>query len=66
MCDEAQALRTMIDRHTDRGLPDLSPAYNQAASQLSAHPHDWSRYDPDQETYEEWQALPLIVLAGLR
>jgi hypothetical protein len=28
--------------------------------------HDWVLYDPDQETYEKWEVLPLIVLAGLR
>ena len=28
--------------------------------------HGWTRYDPDQQTYEEWEALPLIVLAGLK
>jgi hypothetical protein len=28
--------------------------------------HEWTEYTPSQEIYEAWQALPLIVLAGLR
>lgn len=28
--------------------------------------HEWTEYPPSQEIYEAWQALPLIVLAGLR
>ena len=35
--------------------------------QLEAHSlHNWTRYYPDQQTYDKWEALPLIVLAGLR
>jgi hypothetical protein len=32
----------------------------------SAGHHNWTEYKPSQEIYEVWQALPLIVLAGLR
>jgi len=28
--------------------------------------HAWTEYTPSQEIYEQWLALPLIVLAGLR
>jgi hypothetical protein len=28
--------------------------------------HSWWSYSPGEETYAEWAALPLIVLAGLR
>jgi len=34
--------------------------------QSSAGSHPWTKYTPSQKTYEAWQALPLIVLAGLR
>lgn len=32
----------------------------------SAGTHAWTEYTPSQKIYEAWQALPLIVLAGLR
>lgn len=28
--------------------------------------HVWTEYTPSQKIYEAWQAMPLIVLAGLR
>jgi hypothetical protein len=68
-CPEAQAIDAEFSRLKVRGMPPprVTPEYQRALDRLTAHEvHDWTRYDPDQQTYEEWQALPLIVLAGLR
>jgi hypothetical protein len=47
--------------------PCMTPEYQQVFGKFVGHGvHDWVRYDPDQPTYEKWQALPLIVLAGLK
>jgi hypothetical protein len=38
--------------------------FMKAKEKVSAHRHhDWSRYEPDQQTYDVWKALPLILLA---
>ena len=61
-CPEARAIHAALDRHR-AGTSERQ----RAVDRLSAHPlHDWTRYDPDQQTYDMWEALPLIVLAGLR
>jgi hypothetical protein len=67
-CPEIQAIDAERRRHVDRsGLPRMSPEYHRLMDKTAAHDvHDWTRYDPDQQTYEKWEALPLIVLAGLR
>jgi hypothetical protein len=67
-CAEIRAINAELRRHVDRtGLPRMTPEYHRVSDKFSAHGvHDWIRYDPDQQTYEKWEALPLIVLAGLR
>jgi hypothetical protein len=68
-CAEVRALRAELDRHKVQGLPprQMTPEYQRVLDRFAAHHvHDWTRYDPDQQTYEMWEALPLIVLAGLR
>ncbi|MGO8889724.1 MAG: hypothetical protein ACLP8X_28085 [Streptosporangiaceae bacterium] len=68
-CPEAQALNTELDRFKVRGQPPShkTPEYQRILDRFMAHEvHDWTRYDPDQRTYDAWQALPLIVLAGLK
>jgi hypothetical protein len=63
-CTESQALHAEAKGHSDRG--NYGEA-QKARKRLSAHEdHDWTVYGPDQQTYEMWQSLPLIVLAGLR
>lgn len=39
---------------------------NTPASGGAGQHHAWTEYTPSQELHKEWQALPLIVLAGLR
>jgi hypothetical protein len=68
-CPEARAIEAELDRFKVRGQPPqrMTPEYQRVFDRFAGHQvHDWVRYDPDQETFEEWQALPLIVLAGLR
>ena len=68
-CPEIRAINAELDRHKARGQPPprMTPEYQRVFDKFAGHQvHDWVRYDPDQQTYEEWQALPLIVLAGLR
>jgi hypothetical protein len=68
-CLEARAIEAELDRHQVGGLAPnpITPGYRRALDRLTAHEvHDWTRYDPDQQTYEKWEALPLIVLAGLK
>lgn len=68
-CPEAQAIIAGLERHYVHGQPPqpITPGYQRALNRYRAHAdHDWTRYDPDQQTYEKWAALPLIVLAGLR
>jgi hypothetical protein len=68
-CPEAQAITADLDRHRGQGpaAPRITPEYRQGLDRLAAHPvHDWTRYDPNQQTYDMWEALPLVVLAGLR
>ena len=57
------------DRQMVRGQPPprMTPECQQVFGKFVGHGvHDWVRYYPDQPTYENWQALPLIVLAGLK
>jgi hypothetical protein len=43
------------------------PGLEEIQRQLAEHPqHSWDVYNPSQELWERWAALPLIVLAGLR
>jgi hypothetical protein len=68
-CPEARALDKELDRYKVRGQPprQMTPEYQRVRGRFSAHGvHDWTRYNPDQQTYDTWEALPLIVLAGLR
>lgn len=68
-CPEARAISAELDRFKVRGQPPspMTPGYQRALDRYMAHVgHDWTRYDPDQQTYEMWEALPLIVLAGLK
>jgi hypothetical protein len=68
-CPEIRAINAELDRYKVRGQPPphMTPEYEQVINRLAAHDvHDWTRYDPDQRTYEMWASLPLIVLAGLR
>jgi hypothetical protein len=68
-CPEVRALNSELDHFKVRGQPPspVTPGYQQALDRYIAHDvHDWTRYDPDQHTYEMWEALPLIVLAGLK
>jgi hypothetical protein len=66
-CPEARAIEAELHRHMVRGQPSMTPGYQRALDRSIAHEvHDWTRYDPDQQTYEKWEALPLIVLAGLK
>ena len=49
------------------GLPQVVCARHRDTSPMeSAGRHNWTEYTPSQQIYEAWQALPLIVLAGLR
>jgi hypothetical protein len=68
-CPEIRAINAELDRHKVRGQPPprMTPEYQRVFDKFAGHQvHDWVRYDPDQQTYEKWKALPLIVLAGLR
>ena len=68
-CPEAQAIISHLERHHVGGLPPqpMTPGYQRALNAYRAHAgHDWNRCDPDQQTYDKWAALPLIVLAGLK
>jgi hypothetical protein len=68
-CPEVQAMNADLNRHKVDGLPPqpITAAYRRLLDRFAAHPsHDWTRYEPDQQTYEKWAALPLIVLAGLK
>jgi hypothetical protein len=68
-CPEIGAITAELDRHKVRGQPPqhMTPEYEQVFDRFAAHRvHDWTRYDPDQQTYETWESLPLIVLVGLR
>jgi len=68
-CPEIRAIHADLDRYKTRGQPPqhMTPQYQQALDRLSEHyVHDWICFDPDQQTYEKWESLPLIVLAGLR
>jgi hypothetical protein len=68
-CPQVRALLAELDRFKVRGQAPArtTPGYQQALDRYMAHQvHDWTRYDPDQQTYETWEALPLIVLAGLK
>ena len=61
-CPVARAIHAALRRHGSR-----TPERQRAIHALEAHSlHDWTRYDPDQRTYDRWEALPLIVLEGLR
>ncbi len=58
-----------LNRYKVQGQPSrqLTPEYQRALDRFAAHHvHDWPRYDPDQQTYDMWKALSLIVLGGLR
>ena len=49
-----------------RGLPPLLTE-QELDHHLGEHPeHEWFTYSASQELWEAWEALPLIVLAGLR
>lgn len=49
------------------GLPVVTRVRHRSTPPgTSAGHHNWTEYKPSQEIYEAWQALPLIVLAGLR
>jgi hypothetical protein len=49
------------------GLPQLvCRQHYRTGPETPAGHHDWTEYTPSQKIYEAWQALPLIVLAGLR
>lgn len=49
------------------GLPQaLCPRHRNTSVLESAKRHSWTEYTTTRELYETWQALPLIVLAGLR
>lgn len=68
-CPEVRALNAEFNRFKVRGQPParMTPEYQRLLDRFTAHEvHDWTRYDPDQQTYEMWEALPLIVLAGLK
>ena len=68
-CPEVRAVIAELDRYKVQGQPSrqLTPEYQRALDRFAAHHvHDWPRYDPDQQTYDMWKALPLIVLGGLR
>lgn len=67
-CPEMRVIRAELRRHYDsHGLPHFTPEYDRASAKRAAHDvHDWISFDPDQQTNEKWEALPLIVLAGLR
>jgi hypothetical protein len=68
-CPEARTLLRELDRYKVHGQPprQMTPEYERVLGRYSSyHVHDWTSYDPDQQTYEAWEALPLIVLAGLR
>jgi hypothetical protein len=68
-CPEIRAINAELDRYKVRGQPPphMTPEYEQVLARFAGHGvHDWIRYDPDQQTYETWESLSLIVLAGLR
>lgn len=49
------------------GLPQVVCRLHRDTSPVDATGrHEWTEYTPSQKIYEAWQALPLIVLAGLR
>ena len=61
-CPEARAIIAALRRHGAG-----TAGHQRALHALQTHYlHDWTHYDPDQRTYDLWEALPLIVLAGLR
>ena len=68
-CPEARAIIAELDRYKIQDQPSrqITPEYQRALDRFAAHHvHDWPCYDPDQQTYDMWEALPLIVLAGQR
>lgn len=49
------------------GVPVRPPTAQDFEDRYGQHPeHEWFAYSDSQELWEEWEQLPLIVLAGLR
>jgi hypothetical protein len=49
------------------GLPQVVCRRHRNTSAVDASGrHAWTEYTPSRDIYETWEALPLIVLAGLR
>lgn len=47
--------------------PEVCPEHRKTpAASGAAHRHTWTKYAPSRELYDAWEALPLIILAGLR
>jgi hypothetical protein len=44
----------------------VCPRHRSTPVSATSQRHKWTEYSTSQEMYEEWMALPLIVLAGLR
>ena len=66
-CPEARAIEAELDRFNGSRPAAYDARISPGPNKCAAHGvHDWTRYDPDQQTYEMWQALPLIVLARLK
>jgi hypothetical protein len=66
-CTEIQLIKMRLDRYDNDLMLSLTrrrdPDYQQWSKEYAAHAvHDWIRYKPDRQTYEEWQKLPLILL----
>jgi hypothetical protein len=69
LCSQAKDLRSGVDFWQRKGRPPRLRGdyrqYKSATDNWRAHkqPHEWSVYEPDQQTYDTWTALPLILLA---
>jgi hypothetical protein len=60
-CPEMLLIQTAMNSRSP------APERDALVDQFSRHiGHEWTRYDPDKRTYQAWEHLPLIVLAGLR
>jgi hypothetical protein len=55
------------DSYRGYGPPQQTCGQHRGTSPTApAARHSWTEYTPSKEVYDSWQALPLIVLAGLR
>jgi hypothetical protein len=65
---ECPGYATSRDSYRGYGPPQRTCHQHRSTSPAGAAgaSHRWTEYTPSKEIYDSWQALPLIVLAGLR